>query len=50
MQDYQVFFEERKAVVSPEFLSKMKYLTRGVSFYSSGSKEISKRLEEIEND
>lgn len=44
MQDYQVFFEERKAVVSPEFLSKMKYLTRGVSFYSSGSKEIGQEM------
>ena len=44
MQDYQVFFEERKAVVSPEFLSKMKYLTRGVSFYSSDSKEIGQEM------
>lgn len=44
MQDYQVFFEERKAVVSPEFLSKMKYLTRGVSFYSSDSKEIGQEI------
>lgn len=44
MQDYQLFFEERKAVVSPEFLSKMKYLTRGVSFYSSDSKEIGQEM------
>lgn len=44
MQDYQVFFEERKALVSPEFLSKMKYLTRGVSIYSSDSKEIGQEM------
>lgn len=44
MQDYQVFFEERKAVVSPEFLSKMKYLTRGDGFYSSDSKEIGQEM------
>ena len=33
MQDYKVFFEERKVQLTPEFYSKMRYLTRGEQIY-----------------